>query len=241
MAFETAATIITDSANELGLYAGAIADPYASTDPNILKLTRYLKRVGRKLLRSHPWSHLQTIYTFPTVASTASYALPTDFNRIVDGTAWNRTQQLPMWGPLSPQAWQAEKARGNTTTAHQFFRIFGNLFYIHATPSAAETIAYEYISRYWVDLGGGSVPDSETPSAAADTLFFDPDLLVAALNFAFLKRSGMPSADAQAEFEEAWANATNGDSAAPVLSLSGGGGGFRPLDGLNLPDTGFGD
>ncbi len=236
MAFETAASVISDVAIDLGLVSTAIANPWGSTDPSVLQLINHLERVGKDFVRAFPWSHLQTEYTFPTVDATASYALPADFNRFIDQTAWNRTQQKPMYGPLSPIEWQQEKARSATTTA-QFFRIFGNLFYIHATPTGVETIAYEYISRYWVDLGGGSTPDAESPAAAADTLFFDPELLCAGLKLRFLTAKGFPSEAAKIEFDAQWSQATGADSASPVLSLSGQGGSLlRP----NLPESGFG-
>jgi hypothetical protein len=239
VAFETAATILSDAAIDLGLVSSAIANPYASTDPNILQLCSLLKRGGRALMRAHPWTQLQTAYTFPTVNGTASYALPTDFNRILDGTAWNRSSQLPMHGPLNAQQWEAEKARATVSTGRQFFRIFGNLFYIHATPSSAETVAYEYISRYWVDTGGGTTPDAESPTTAADSLFLDPDLLVADLKLRFLRAKGFDASAAQLDYEAAWATATGADSAAPVIDMAGGSG-FRYLDGSNLPDSNFG-
>jgi hypothetical protein len=240
VAFETTAAIISDVAIDLGLVSEAIANPYTSTDPNILRLCEDLKRVGRQFVRAHPWSHLTTIYTFPTVDGTASYALPTDFNRVIDGTAWNRSTQSPMHGPLSAQEWEAEKARSSSSSAHQFFRIFGNLFYIHATPSSAETVAYEYVSRYWVDLAAAVTPDAETPTGATDTCFFDPDLLCAGLKLRFRSR-GFDTTAEQREFNTLWAAITGADGAAPVLGIAGGNGPFRLLDGSNLPDSGVGD
>jgi hypothetical protein len=238
VAFETAATIISDAAIDLGLTPAAIANPYGSTDANILQLCSLLKRAGRGLLREYSWSHLKTVHTFSTGSGTASYALPTDFNRIIDGTVWNRTQDYPLSGPLSPQKWEELQALGSSI-ARQAFRIFGNLFYIYSTPSAIETIAYEYQSRYWVDLGGGSTPDAETPTAAADTLHFDPDLLVADLKLRFTIAKGLDSTAVQAERDALFSAATGADGAAPVLDMAGATG-MRFLSDANLPDTGVG-
>lgn len=237
MAFDTAANILNDAAVELGLYAADAADPYDSSNANSILLCRLLKSAGQGLLRIYPWTHLQARHTFSTVDATPSYALPADFARITDGTAWNTSTQLPMNGPLGPQAWEAEKARSGTSS-HQFFRIWGNLFHIHATPSSAETIAYEYTSRYWVDAGGGSTPDTETPTDGLDTLFFDRRLLVTELKLLYARARGRDTTSLQRERDEAFAMATGADGAAPVLRFGGAVG--RLVDWQNLPDTGYG-
>jgi hypothetical protein len=235
----TAATIISDAAIDLGLTPTAIANPYASTDPNILQLNALLKRAGDALMRAHPWSHLQQPETFSTADGTDAYELPEGFDRIVDGTVWNRTSQMPLYGPLNGQQWQAEKARNTSGTAHQYFRLWVNYFYIHSTPSSEETIAYEYITRYWVDSAGVGSTDTDTPATANARPWFDPGLLVADLKRRYLKAKGFDSTAAENDFQAEWAKATGADGAAPVIDLAGRGG-MRYLGGGNLPDTGFG-
>src|SRR3954468_3046330 len=45
--WDTVAEIVSDTAIELGLISAPIADPFASTDPNILQLLGLLKSGGR--------------------------------------------------------------------------------------------------------------------------------------------------------------------------------------------------
>lgn len=239
MAWDTAANILNDAAVELGLISSDQADPYDSTNKNLIQLCRMLKGLGQDLLRDYPWTHLQTRYTFPTVNGTASYALPTPFGRIIDGTAWNQSDDMPMIGPLSPQVWEMVQATGNTAGLDQSFRIFGDLFYISPTPSSAETIGYQYQSRYWVDSGGGTTPDSETPTDGADSLFFDRRLLIAGLKIYFKAEKGFDAGWAKAQLDAAVARARSADGAAPVLTLSRGSG-MRFVDQANIPDSGWG-
>lgn len=151
MAFDTAANVINDAAFELGLISTAITDPYASsvTDPNIILLRYFLKGLGQDLVRAHPWQALQTTHTFSTGSGTASYALPTDYARLTDKTQWNRTSDMPLLGPLSAGDWQLLQAISGTSI-DRAFRVFGELVYLSPTPTATETVAFEYISRYWV-------------------------------------------------------------------------------------------
>jgi hypothetical protein len=240
--WDTAHNVINDTAFQLGLIVSAVADPYTSTEPNVILLRALLKDLGRNLLREHGWTHLQKVHTFDTEAATAAYDLPEDSARTISGTYWNRGQLLPMGGPLSPQEWQALKSGLGVTAFQYYFRVYGDLMYLHPTPSSVVTIAYEYQSTWWVQ--GENDPDAPSkanPTDKDDTLWFDPRLLTTGLKLAFLTQKGMDTSAAANAYERALAHALGMDGASPTLSISGGGvRPFRPIDGLNLPDTGFG-
>lgn len=241
MAWDTADNIINDAAVELALLSSNLADPFDSTDQNIVLLCRLMKGLGQDLLRDFPWSHLQKTHTFSTSNGTAAYALPADYDRNIDLTYWNRTATLPLAGPVSGPSWQWLKAHTSTGTAYKIFRIFNDELNLHPTPTATETIAFEYISRYWVKETGQSAPNTEIADDGADTLYFDRRLLVAGLKLYFLRARGFDSSAAQLEYEDALARAQGKDGAAPVLNLNG----FsvypdRLLNASNFPDTGYG-
>lgn len=237
MAWDTVANVVSGAARGLGLVSAAIADPYASPDPNILQMTQLLTDLGQDLVRDYAWSHLQTEKTFNTVAATASYALPTDFARIVDGTAWNRTKIMPLLGPVGSQQWQALKGGLISLTVPGVFRIYQNLFWIYSTPTAIEAIYYEYVSSYWVDTGGGTTSDADNPTTSADSLLFDRRLLVEGLKMYFQRAKGFGFDPAA--FDALVAKARGADGAAPVLSLNGSSG-VKLIDGSNVADTGYG-
>lgn len=218
--FDTALNILNDAAVELGLYSTDLADPFASTDANVVLLRRLLKGLGQDLLRDHPWTHLQAEAAINTVIATASYALPADFNRDIDQTHWNDTTDLPLAGPASPQEWQFLKAVAAAGVLYKIFRTKGDLVFIHPTPTAVESLKYEYISRYWVRPTGQAAPTSETTTASTDTLHFDRRLLVAGLKLAFRSARGFDPAAEQNAYNMALARAKGGDGAAPVLRLS---------------------
>lgn len=235
----TADEVLNNAAVELGLLGANLTNPFSSTDQNIVLLVRLLRRLGRQLVRARDWSHLTREYTFPTVASTASYALPTGFLRMKDQTHWNRDTSAPLGGPAGPVGWQEMNATTSAGPIVRPFRIFGNKLHLYPTPTEAEDIYYEYITSYWVVPDGQAVPTASTTTAITDTLWFDETLLVAGLRLAYLKAKGFDSTAAQLEFNDAWDAATSGDGVAPVLNLSGAQG-FRLIDTRNLPDTGYG-
>ncbi len=240
MAWDTADNILNDAAVELGLYSVDLADPFGSLDANVILLRRLLKGLGQDMARDYAWTHLQKEATLTTAASTASYALPSDFGRVIDQTHWNRTQQMPLAGPANAQQWQFLKAVSASGVLYKIFRTYGDLVYIYPTPTATESIRYEYVSRYWVKPSGQASPTTEAPTAATDALWLDRRLLVAGVKLYFRRARGFDTTAEQTEFDAAVRRAQGGDGAAPVLSLNGGGSGVPLLGAGNAPATGYG-
>lgn len=242
MAWDTVANIITDVAVELGLETEAISDPYAETDQNIVLLRHLLKSLGQTLLRDYSWTHLQEEHTFDTANGTPNYDLPAGLARIVNGTAWNRTQELPLVGPVNAQQWQTLKAGSSTGTVTKVFRIWQDDFWLHPTPTAAESVYYEYVSKYWVATTGASAPSKEAPTVNSDELWFDRQLLVTGLKYQFRRAKRMATQDDLDEFLRALSLAQGADGASPTFVLGGTQlGAARLLDDANIPETGFGD
>lgn len=241
MGWDTAGSIINDAALELALITSSVADVYASTDANVVQLRAMLKAAGLSLLRAYPWTHVQKEHTFATVNGTASYSLPADFARLREQSGWNRTEGFQLAGPVDSVGWQVLKASSTSSVFEFYFRVQQDKVYLHPTPTSAETVAYEYVSSYWVQPSGETAPTSETPTAHSDTLWFDARLLVTRIKRDFLRAKGLDSGAATQEYEEAYASATGADGAAPVLNLATAPLGlWRPLDGANVPDTGLG-
>lgn len=245
MAFDTVATIVSDAAVELGLVSANITDPFASTDTNILQLLRFLKSLGRDLVKLHDWAQLTVTGTITTANGTATYALPTDAVRLIDGTAWNNSLMLPM-SPISPRTREAIRATATSSTIDQFYRIGGVAgaaltFEIVPTPTAIQSIKYEYLSSYWVQAAASlaAAPGLAAPAAAGDVCWHDPLLLMRGIKLAFLRAKGFDSTAAQQDFESTLESCMAQDQVSPVLSISGGG---EPamISGDNVPDTGFG-
>jgi hypothetical protein len=218
----TVTAVISRAARGLGLVTADIADPYASTDPNILLMTTLLADLGMKLARQHSWQQLQREYAFQTVNGTASYSLPTDFKRLLDQTSWNRTADEPLVGGTTPQEWQRLKGANDTVTPYAISRIMGGQLLVYPTPTAAEDVYFEYQSRYWASATASStVLSKEVPTVASDVLWFDLSLLVNGLKLAFRSARGLDASAESVEYSGALDSALGAQTDAPVLSLNG--------------------
>jgi hypothetical protein len=150
-------------------------------DPTAVRLQGIAERNGRNLLRMHVWQAMQNTYTFSTSNGTADYALPSDFQRFLNLTEWDRTNFRPLRGPSTPSEWEVLRS-GQLSVASQifaFFRISAGLFSIYPTPTSTRTIAYQYIGKNWIyPTGSGGSPSAEYFANDTDTTILDDDLMV---------------------------------------------------------------
>lgn len=237
---DIAGAIINDAATEVGL--ARTEDPFQSTDGNFIQLVAFLKSLGRDLWRRHRWPALTKLASFTTVAGDGTYALPADFGYLINQSFWNLSTDLPVGGGLSSEQWRAIKGRGVELTTSNYFRLQQQELVLLPDTSlpAGQTLAFEYVSRFWVQPTGQTEPTSTAPSAQSDVLWFDPLLLVRGLKAYFLRAKGLPTAqDAQSEFDETLYLVMGDDAAAPVINAAPRTG-FRLISEWNLPDTGHG-
>ena len=150
MAWPTAGDIVNDAAVEIGLADSA--DPFNSTDANVVQLCRLLKSAGRELVQARNWTYLRREFTFTTVTGQSVYPMPNDYLRMYDQSGWNRTNRLPLTGPLSPQEWQYLKARLVGVVFTVLFRPMNRqmVIYPDTNTPGGYYIAYEYGSTSWV-------------------------------------------------------------------------------------------
>ena len=232
----TLLTVVQNVAEEQGLTT--IAD--ATSDAKDAATLRRLVNVEcNALSRRFDWSALQAEHTFATVASTASYALPDDYLRIIQDTAWNRSDYWQVRGATSPQEWQLRKSGLVTASIRDRFRIkgTGSTFFIDPTPDEAQTLVFEYISKNWaVDADDGSAKSSATKNG--DTFLFDEYLIERGVTWRFLSRLGMPYAEERDQYEKQFNLLAASDGGGkPTLDMAGNSA-YRPV--AILPDGGYG-
>lgn len=239
--YDTVANVVSDTAVELGL--GAVSDVFASTDANVVQLRTLLKRVGRHLAKHRQWKQLIREHAFTTSALTNEYKLPADFGAYIDQTGFNRTQNRPLH-VVTPQEWQHLKASSAGTVTTILFRTFDRTLKVWPeTPVAGETVAFEYLSRYWVGVtsAGEATAAKDAPTANTDVILFDVDLIMPALKLAWLQAKGFDTSAAAQEYNEALRlNESANEGAAPVLDLNRRAPLDRFLDMGNAGSSGFG-
>lgn len=230
-------TACQNVADELGLVKPSTI--LSNTEETAVRLLALAKRSGLAIKGYHDWTFLTIETTIATVASTSSYALPSDFDRFVVHTDWDRTNKWRLYGPLTPAQWQSSKSGLATSASRRLWRLRpvtgANKFYVDPTPTAVETLAYEYISNKWAITSGAT---TATLTLDADTVLFDQELWELDIIWRMLRVLGQPYADEKQEAIDALDAAVADDRGAKTLSLSHQG--DIAILGANVPDQGFG-
>lgn len=237
--YATAGNIINRVAVQVGL--SAVADPFASTDPNFIQLCELLNTAGEDLQNQHEWGSLIRELTILTAAAAGAYAMPADFDRLIDETEWNRSTRFSMIGPLTGQEVQYLKARLSGVLTQVAFRLQANVMTFAITPPDGQTLAFEYVSNYWVWSAAGAAPDKALATASGDVVLYPNDLAMAALKWAWLDAKGFDTTTAAAKLDDILESSISKNTGGRTLNMGGVGiNADHLIDGTNLPITGYG-
>ena len=238
----TAQDIINRAAVECGLEPST--DVFADANPSFVQLRNLITTCGQDLVESYPWEILRREHNIVTAnpPDTGVYDLPADFGYMIDQTGWERSQDVPLGGPLSPQQWSYLLGRDLVNfTIYASFRIMENKFNIFPQPPPdGLDIFFEYISRNWAESSSGSGTYCDTIDANDNIILFKPVMIVQYLRFKFLDAKGFNTASALGAFEKAYELATGGNKSAPLLNAGFRNSGIHYLDYWNIPNTNYG-
>ena len=237
---DTANNILNRVAAEVGITP--VIDPYSSTDPSFIKLKYLLNIAGEELVESHPWEQLLKTHQILTVdGDSGDYALPSDYAYMIQQTGWERSNRVPLGGPLSPQEWAYLNGRNlASNTLYVSFRLVEGLFRTFpANPVAGLDINFEYMSNAWVRSSTQPYTYTDAVTAGDQTPLIHRTLISRYLKLKFLDSTGFDTTKAQDDFDQMFAFLTGTEKSAPVLN-AGGGRSFPYLGFGNVPDTGYG-
>ncbi|MDP3938405.1 MAG: hypothetical protein Q8R92_09735 [Deltaproteobacteria bacterium] len=210
----TLLTVCQDASVDLSL---PVPDAVISdTDPAVRLLLRTAQEEGRSLAGRHTWQALTTEHTFTTVAAAEqTSSIPSDFDRLIIETMFNRDRNRRVWGPIDSNEWQAYQA-SLVTRVDPAFRIRGDTILITPTPDASETVAYEYVSKNWCESSGGT--GQAAWAADTDTAKLNESAMTLGVVWRWRKAKGLDFSAAERDYERIVADLILRDGSRPRLS-----------------------
>lgn len=164
----------------------------------------------------------------------SDYAAPSDMQRAIDGTFWDRTRYWQMRGALSPQQWQSYRSSiyGKATIEARWrFRNSDWLSSATGTPAVnilsldpipqapARQMVFEYVSTGW--CANASTGARQTQWLAdTDYSVVDPYLVQLDFTWRLLRRFGLAYNEELAEYEREVDKAAARDGSTMLLSLT---------------------
>lgn len=194
---------------------------YGSTDPMITQIKALLEEVGIDANSRATWQRTIFSVTHTTLAAEDQGAMTTiagaGWEYVKNMTIWDRSNRLPILGPLDGVEWQALKAYLVTGPRYQF-RILNNKLLVNPAPPAGDTWAFEYASKYWI-LATDGTTYKEYFTADTDTPVIPESLLLMGLRAWWKKEKGQEYAEDMRMYESQFKDATARDGGKPVLHM----------------------
>jgi hypothetical protein len=177
---------------------------------------------GRDIAKRGDWQALRTEGTFTTTAvETQVSSIKTSYpylRRMLDNTMFNRTQQRRIVGPIGPQAWQRLKA-DSATPASLMWYLRGNTILFPGTPTASESVYFEYIDTRWCSNSTGATL-KEAFTDDTDIPRLDDYAFVLGVRWRFLQKKGFEYGEVFREYEDWIAERLGSDRPHETLSLN---------------------
>lgn len=196
----------------------------SSTDPQITQIQALLNEVCAYVTENWNWEALNQEAVFTSVASELQGSMetiaPIAFRSIIKDTMFDRTQNLPITGPVSAVEWQAIKAMPATGPLYRY-RLRTSSLYFTPTPTAGHTIAFEYQSAACI-YNYLDTEYKELFTKDTDVFVLPAEILLLGLRWKWKAEKGLPYAEEFNTFE-AYTTAKNGrDGTKPTLNMAGG-------------------
>ena len=194
---------------------------YGTSDKQVLQVKALLEEEGNDLAQRGDWEVLTNIATHTTVATESQGAIATiasnGFRYIKNQTIWDRTDRLPVLGPMNSREWEALKPIVVNGPRYRFRIIGGNLL-VNPVPSAGHTWAFEYLSHNWIQAtGGGAYKQYFT--ADTDEILLPNTLVLMGLRWRWKKEKGLEYAEDMRTYEMQVKDALGRDGGKPVYHM----------------------
>lgn len=155
-------------------------------------------------------------YTFSKVL----FAPPTDFDRPIDRTQWDKSKHWEMLGPSTPQQQEWLRSGYISTGPRIRFWFKGGYFQIWPPLGSTESLEYEYLSKYWVIATAATVISKTGFAVDTDTCIFPDALMEALIKLKYWTVKGFDTTALALEYNAQLDIAKAGDAGSPTLSMA---------------------
>ena len=229
-------TLVEDSVNVVTVESTAgLSNLYIVTGTGINQDTYVNTVTGDHTLTLSQAATQSGVFTL--YFSQAKYPLPSDWDRQVDRTHYDKSKRWEMLGPTDAQQWQFLKSSYISTGPRIRYRILGGYFQVWPAMNTDEYLGFEYMSNQWATSSAGVTQSSFL--ADSDTCIFPDRLMVTALKKKYFEIKGFDATAFTRDYLQQLSFAKANDSGSATLS-------FAPVPGSiligfeNIPDANYG-
>ncbi len=171
--------------------------------------------------------------------SQTKYSMPSDYDRLIDRTDWDKSKHWEMLGPETAQQWQWLKSGYISTGPRVRYRVLGDFFQVWPPLGSNEYLGFEYVSNLCVALSSGATPTKTAFTLDTDTCIFPDRLMVLGLKKKYFEIKGFDTIALTDDYNRHLSIAKAADAGSPTLSMA------PRLSSVligweNIPDSGYG-
>lgn len=205
----------------------ALANPTAvlgSSDTTVIQLLEMLREVTEELVTESDFNVTTREVVFTALAAESQGLLTTlagaGFQWIKNGTLWDRTKHLPLFGPADDVEWQRLKSLQNAGPNY-VYRIRGGALLLNPAPVAPlPTLVFEYMSSWGVTTAAGVSKSDITLDS--DLFVFPENIIKKGLSFRWKRDKGLPYQADEAMFYDLLNKYVGRDKTHRVINVSAG-------------------
>jgi hypothetical protein len=169
-----------------------------------------------------------------------TYALPADFDYMINQTMWDRGYRWQVFGGLTPQEWQVLKSGLSPTGPRRRFRIMDGALHLDPIPYDSNILVYEYYSTNFCLTGGFSTASASLFTTDTDTYILNDDLLIMGIMWRWRRAKGLDYQQEYKTYSDAMQRELGRDATARPLRLDVITPDVALMTANQVPDTGFG-
>lgn len=197
-----------------------LANIAQNSDPDAQNMLRLVNKVGTRLMRMYDWNILRDEEIVSATGDEIlipSASMPTDFDRFVPETFWDRSTNNLLSGPVSPIEWNGLKVQTFSSQNKKFiFR--GGAVLTQPIFDSGVDLAFEYISNFWCENSSGAGLVAMTSDT--DVIRLDSELTISIVKYEWLVSEGQPTSAAVAEARDMIARLINNDASSENILVA---------------------
>lgn len=146
------------------------------------------------------------------------YAFPSDYDRPINKTQWDKSKHWEMLGPVTAQQWEFLKSGYISTGPRVSYRVLGGTFQIWPPIASNEYLGFEYMSNNWAYSTTGVAKSSFTVDS--DTCVFQDRLMVLGLKLKYFEIKGFDTTALNRDYTAQVSIAKAANGGAQTLSFA---------------------
>lgn len=208
---------------------------YQITGTGVLQDVYVVSQVGTTVVMSQPAT---ASGTNSLVFGKTKYSLPSDFDRPINRTAYDKSRRWSMLGPATPQEWEWLKSSYISTGPRIRYRFWGGYLQTWPIIATGDLLSIEYMSNGFA-VDANTLANKSAFTADTDTYIWSDRMFIACFKFLYMAQRGLDTSVSGDMFQRQLSIEKAKNKGADTLTMSG-----SPQPVLisltNVPDSGIG-